>query len=134
MPLGLAHYHERNSAGYERCRETECGRPQLDRWLCTKRTKVRNEPRYVSCGNEYFYRRRTPYKVGGPRTRTLDPRYAYGYQYKCKHPHENVLLRHESAPDPEQPTQDPMLKEQIEALKVVAKAARRKRAPKSIST
>lgn len=130
VPLSLAHYHE-EWTGWPRCRESECGKVQWDRWLCTHRTKVRNEDRHEPCGAAYYFRRPNPYQVGGPRTRALDRRYAFGYNYKCKHTGTS-MLRHESAPDPDQPAQDPILKEQIEALKVVAKATRKKRAKKSV--
>lgn len=130
---GVAHYHE-SWKGWTRCRETTCGGRKWDRWVCTKRIKVRNEPRYNSCGEAYFYPRLTAAVVGGPLRRTLDRRYGFGHQYRCKHD-AGALLRHETAPDPEQPAQDSLLYEQIEHLKAVAKEARKKRGrKKSIPT
>lgn len=133
--IRFAHYHDHGYAvteRYIRCRESKCTDPTpiFDRWLCTNRTKVRNEPRYESCKQEYWWPRLKPGVVGGPRTRMLDRRYGYAAWYKCKHVKSGGLLRHESAPDPEQPVQDPALFEQIEHLKVVAKEARKKRGRK----
>lgn len=129
MALGLAHYHERWDT-WQRCRETTCTDRAWDRWLCTKRIKVRNEDRYTVCGQVYFYLRVTQGKVGGPPSRQIDRRYGYGHHYRCKH-EAVALLRHESAPDPEQPLQDALLFEQIERLKLVAKEARKKRGRKT---
>lgn len=140
MPLvKIAHYHDHGFAlvdKWVRCRESKCTdpKPVFDRWLCAQRTKVKNEPRYEVCGEEYYFPRLTPGQVGGPRTRCLDRRYAFGYNYRCKHPSGVRIVRHESAPDPEQPLQDPTLLEQIEHLKVVAKEARKKRGRKKGST
>lgn len=129
----VAHYHDHGYALMERwvrCRESKCTDPtdMWDKWVCTKRIKVRNEDRYNKCGEVYWFRRLDPKVVGGPRTRALDRRYAFGYHYRCKHP--VGIVRHESAPDPDQPVQDPQLLEQIEHLKVVAKEARKKRGRK----
>lgn len=138
MSLGrIAHYHDHGYAltdRWVRCRSTNCEDPKpiYDRWLCTKRTKVRNQPRYEQCGQEYFYRRVKPGVVAGPGNRMLDRRYVQGGAYKCKH-EGDVILRHESAPDPEQPAQDPKLIETIEHLKVVAKEAKKKRGRKKAS-
>lgn len=128
----VTHYHE-TFTGWRACRDSSCGSGVWDRWLCTKRTKVRNQPRYEVCGEAYFYKRKRQGVVGGPTDRQLDRRYAYGYQYRCKHDGLG-LLRHESAPDPDQPVQDPALFDQIEHLKVVAKEARKKRGRKKGST
>lgn len=131
----IAHYHEVFGRGEEwrRCRSTDCDGQRWDKWVCTKRVKVRNEPRYESCGAAYYFRRTKPNVVGGPRTRSLDRRYAFGYSWRCKHPGDGVL-RHETAPDPEQPTQDELLFDQIEKLKIVAKEARKKRGRKKASS
>lgn len=138
MPLNLiAHYHDEGYAltdKWVRCRETTCARPKWDRWLCTKRTKVRNLPRYETCGVEYFYPRRKEDVAGGPALRYLDRRYGRGVPYRCK-THEGVVVqRHESAPDPDQPIQDPELAEQIARLQLVAKEARKKRGRKKASS
>jgi hypothetical protein len=127
----VAHYHDHGYAltdKWVRCRESQCfdPKPTYDRWLCTVRTKVRNEPRYTVCGQEYWYQRSKPGVVAGPGYRFLDRRYGVGPSYRCKG-HSGGIHRHESAPDPEQPIQDPKLIEQIEHLKVVAKEARKKR-------
>ena len=127
----LAHYHE-TRIGWQRCRETTCTAPAWDRWVCTKRIKVRNQPRYETCDEAYFYKRSTPGVVGGPAERLLDRRFARGFQYRCKHDGVGVL-RHESAPDPNQPIQDQSLLDQIEHLMVVAKEARKKRVRKKAS-
>lgn len=132
MPLSsIAHYHEHWDY-WRRCRESECAEKAWDKWLCTKRIKVRNEPRYNVCGEAYYYVRTRKNVVGGPHKRMLDRRYGFGLQYRCKH--DGVgCLRHESAPDPDQPIQDPLLKEQIETLQKVAKEARKKRGRKTTS-
>lgn len=120
--------------GWRRCRAARCELPEIhDRWVCTHRTKVRNEPRYTICGTEYFFARKERGVAGGPNERRLDRRYGYAYTRDCKG-HNHALLRHESAPDPEQPIQDPGLFDQIEHLQVVAKEARKKRGRKKGST
>lgn len=138
MALGnVAHYHfvfgMRGRPwwdGWRRCRESRCGEPEIhDRWLCTHRTKIRNEPRYEMCGTAYYFKRPAPGMAGGPSDRKLDRRYGRYPTYNCKG-HHVALLRHEAAPDPEQPAQDLLLYEQIERLQVVAKEARRKRGRK----
>lgn len=118
----IAHYHEHWDY-WERCRETTCDQKAWDRWLCTKRIKVRNQPRYEVCPEVYYFPRKTKNSVGGPSLRGLDRRYGYG-GYRCKH--DGGMLRHESAPDPDQPIQNDELFEQIERLKLVAKEARKK--------